>query len=89
MTHDIKVLGAGCAKCKATLALFQRVIAAEGYDARLSKVEDMAEIMSHGIMSTPGIMVDGEMKLVGRVPGRDQIREWLAEPGQPAGKETR
>ena len=79
MTTEIKVLGAGCAKCKATLALVREVIDAEGADARLVKVEDMAEIMRHGIMSTPGIMVSGEMKMVGKVPSRAQVREWLEQ----------
>ncbi len=76
---EIRVLGAGCAKCKATLALVDEVIAAEGADAKLIKVDDMAEIMSHGIMSTPGIMVNGEMKMVGKVPSRNQVRQWLAQ----------
>ncbi len=79
MTTEIRVLGAGCAKCKATLALAREVIEAEGRDARLVKVEDIAEIIGHGIMSTPGIMVNGEMKMVGKVPSRAQLREWLEQ----------
>ena len=89
MPIEIKVLGAGCAKCKATLALIEQVIEAEGADAELTKVEDMQEIMSHGIMSTPGIMVNGKMKMVGRVPGREQVREWLRDAEQPLAKDTR
>lgn len=79
MAVEIKVLGAGCPKCKATLALIGQVLEQEGSDARLIKVEDMAEIMSHGIMSTPGILVNGEMKMVGKVPSHAHVREWLEQ----------
>ncbi|HHH89723.1 MAG TPA: thioredoxin family protein [Aliiroseovarius sp.] len=73
----IEILGAGCAKCKAAYALIQKVIADTGAPVELEKVEDMARIMQAGIMSTPGIRVNGEMKLVGKVPSRADIQRWI------------
>lgn len=77
MTTEIRIFGAGCAKCKATLALIDRLLAEAGADARVTKVEDMAEIVARGIMSTPGIEVDGDMKLIGKVPSRAEILDWI------------
>ncbi len=76
---EIRVLGAGCAKCKATYALFEQVIAAKGLNVKLIKVEDMAVIISYGIMSTPGVLVDNKLVMVGTVPTRQQIENWLID----------
>ncbi len=75
----IEILGAGCAKCKAAHALIQKVIADTGAPVDLEKVEDMARIMQAGILSTPGIRVNGEMKLVGKVPSRAEVQGWIGQ----------
>lgn len=76
--RNVKVLGTGCASCKNTLALIEQVAANRGVELRLEKVEDLAEIMRYGIMSTPGVVVDGEVVHAGGLPRREQVEQWLA-----------
>jgi small redox-active disulfide protein 2 len=75
---DIKVLGPGCAKCKATVDVIDQVAKATGAAVALSKVEDMREIVGYGVMSTPGVVVDGKVVHVGSVPTREMVEGWLA-----------
>ena len=77
MSH-IKVLGTGCANCKTTLKLIEEVAAEKGVAVQLEKVEDIQAIMSYGVMSTPGVVIDGKVVHAGGVPGRDKIAGWLA-----------
>ncbi len=74
---EIKVLGPGCAKCNATMQLLERVIAENGIDAKLEKVEDIMQIMQYNVMATPAVLVDGELKIKGRVPSEKEIKEIL------------
>ncbi len=74
---DIKVLGSGCANCKNTLALVAEVAKTKGVNITLSKVEDMRDIMAYGVMSTPGVVVNGKVVHAGGVPSRDKIAQWL------------
>ena len=74
---DIKVLGSGCANCKNTLALVAEVAKTKGVNITLSKVEDMRDIMAYGVMSTPGVVVNGKVVHAGGVPNRDKIAQWL------------
>lgn len=75
---DIKVLGPGCANCKTTYQLVQEVARAKGVDIQLEKVEDMAAILGYGIMSTPGVVIDGKVVHAGGIPARNKIEGWLA-----------
>jgi len=75
---DIKVLGTGCANCKNTIALIDQAAKAKGLDVTLSKVEDLKDIMSYGVMSTPGVVINGKVVHAGGVPSRDKIDQWLA-----------
>ncbi|MBN8761976.1 MAG: thioredoxin family protein [Thiobacillus sp. 63-78] len=74
---DIKVLGSGCANCKTTLKLIEEVAQARGVTVRLEKVEDMAAILGYGVMSTPGVVIDGKVVHAGGVPDRKKIEGWL------------
>jgi small redox-active disulfide protein 2 len=74
---EIKILGTGCPKCKTLEKLTQEVVTETGIDARVSKVEDIMEIMSFGVVSTPGLVVDGKVKISGRVPSREEIIKFL------------
>ena len=74
---DIKVLGTGCANCKRTIQLIEQVARAKGVPVTLGKVEDIRDIMSYGVMSTPGVVIDGKVVHTGGVPGRDKIEKWL------------
>lgn len=74
---DIKVLGSGCANCKTTLKLIEEVAQAHGVAVNLEKIEDMAAILGYGVMSTPGVVIDGKVVHAGGVPDRKKIEGWL------------
>jgi small redox-active disulfide protein 2 len=75
---DIKVLGSGCANCKTTLKLIEEEARSLGIELRLEKVEDMAAILGYGVMSTPGVVIDGKVVHAGGVPDRKKVQGWLA-----------
>ena len=75
---DIKVLGTGCANCRTTIALIEQVAKSKGVPLDLTKVEALRDIMSYGVMSTPGVVIDGKVVHAGGVPSRDKIEQWLA-----------
>ena len=74
---NIKVLGTGCANCKTTLKLIEDAAREKGVAVELEKVEDLQSIMFYGVMSTPGVVVDGKVVHAGGVPSRDKIAGWL------------
>ena len=74
---DIKVLGTGCVNCKSTLALIDQMAQAKGLAITLTKVEELRDIMGYGVMSTPGVVIDGKVVHAGGVPSRDKIAQWL------------
>ena len=74
---DIKVLGSGCANCKNTVNLIEQVAQAKGVAVQLEKVEDIRAIMGYGVMSTPGVVINGKVVHAGGVPSRDKIEQWL------------
>ena len=74
---EIKVLGSGCAKCKTTYEMIEKIVNENQLDATLSKVEDIVELLNYGIMTTPAIVVDGEVKLKGHVPTESEIKKIL------------
>jgi small redox-active disulfide protein 2 len=74
---NIKVLGTGCANCKTTLKLIEEMAKEKGAEIQLEKVEDLQAIMGYGVMSTPGVVVDGKVVHAGGVPSRDKIAGWL------------
>ncbi len=76
---EIKVLGPGCAKCSKTEKLVQEVIKETGVDATVEKVSDMMQIASYGVFGTPSVIVDGEVKCTGKVPKKNDIKNWLVK----------
>jgi small redox-active disulfide protein 2 len=74
---NIKVLGTGCANCKTTLKLIEDIAKEKGVEVQIEKIEDIQAIMSYGVMSTPGVVLDGKVVHTGGVPGRDKIAGWL------------
>jgi small redox-active disulfide protein 2 len=74
---NIKVLGTGCANCKNTLELIARTAQEKGLAITLEKVDELTEIMRYGVMSTPGVVVDGQVVHAGGVPSREQVERWL------------
>lgn len=74
---EIKVVGPGCAKCKTTYQVIEKVVKEHGIDATITKVEDIVEIMNHNVMQTPAVSVDGVMKVKGHVPTEDEVKKML------------
>lgn len=74
---DIKVLGTGCANCKATVRLVEEIAKAKGVEITLEKVEDIQKIMAYNIMSTPGVVVDGKVVHAGGIPARSKVESWF------------
>jgi len=76
---DIKVLGPGCPKCQKTENLVKEVVAETGAAAQVEKVTDMMEIAGYGVFGTPAVVIDGEVKSVGKIPSKNQIKAWLGK----------
>jgi small redox-active disulfide protein 2 len=77
MKMKIEILGTGCSKCKTTEKIVKKVVEELGKDVEVVKVEDLQEIVNRGVMMTPAIVVDGEVKIVGHVPSVDEIKKLL------------
>jgi small redox-active disulfide protein 2 len=76
---EIKVLGPGCARCEQVEKLIREVLKEKGQTADVSKVKDMKQIASYGVFGTPAVVVDGEVKSVGKIPTKDDVRKWLGK----------
>lgn len=76
---EIKILGSGCTKCVKLADLAKEAVAELGLQASIEKVTDMQEIISYGVMRTPGLVVNGEVKISGRLPNKENIMEILQE----------
>ena len=76
---EIKVLGTGCAKCKALEKVTREAVEKNGLNASVSKVEDIVEIMQYGVMTTPALVVDGRIIVKGRVPSVEELSKLLIE----------
>lgn len=74
---DIRVLGSGCANCKATIALIEQAVARHGIAASISKVDQMQDIISYGVMSTPAVVIDGKVVHAGGIPAKDKVDGWM------------
>ena len=74
---EIKVLGPGCPNCEKTADNVNQVLAESGIEADLVKVTDTMEIAKHGVFMTPAVVVDGDVKCVGKVPEKEDIRKWI------------
>jgi small redox-active disulfide protein 2 len=76
---EIKVLGSGCPKCKQTEKIVREVLAKAGVDAELEKVTDIMKIAKTGVFMTPAVIVDGEVKSVGKIPTKGEIKGWITK----------
>ena len=81
---QIKVLGTGCANCTTTLKLIADAASARGVSVELEKVEDLQTIMGYGVMSTPGVVVDGKVVHAGGIPSKASVESWLSGAASPA-----
>ena len=76
---EIKVLGPGCVKCKKTEALVREVINESGIDADVEKVTDLLKIAGYGVLGTPAVVVNGDVKSVGKIPSKEDIKSWITK----------
>ena len=74
---EIKVLGPGCAKCKATYNVIEKVLKENHIDAKLTKVDDIMEMMNYNIMTTPAVVIDEVVKMKGQVPTENEVKKLL------------
>jgi small redox-active disulfide protein 2 len=74
---EIKVCGPGCASCEKTQKVVEAAVAAKGVDATVIKIKDFQEIAKLGVFSTPAVVVDGQVKCVGRVPKQSEVEDWI------------
>ena len=74
---NIKILGSGCPKCKQLEANAKKAVDELKIKADIEKVTDVGEIVEYGVMSTPAIVIDGEVKASGRIPASEEIKKWL------------
>jgi small redox-active disulfide protein 2 len=80
-THGkIEILGPGCARCKETYRIVQDIVAKERLPFDVEKVESIERMVELGLMSTPGVAIDGRVAVSGRIPKADEIRAILAKP---------
>lgn len=74
---EIKVLGPGCPKCHQTEKIVKDAIAESGVEASVEKVTDVMEIAGYGVFGTPAVVVDGEVKSVGKIPKKEEVLGWI------------
>ena len=73
----VHVMGPGCPKCQQTEKIVKEVIAETGVDATVEKVTDMLKIAEFGVFGTPSVVVDGEVKSVGKIPSKQDLKNWI------------
>jgi small redox-active disulfide protein 2 len=74
----IKILGTGCAKCKQTEAVIRETLDEMGVEANIEKIEDIEQIMAYDVMSTPAVVIDGQIMVRGKVPTKEEIKAMVA-----------
>ncbi len=75
----IKVIGPGCRKCHETEKLVKEAVQESGCDATIEYINDIAEMAKLGIFTTPAVIIDGQVKSVGKVPAKNEIKSWLGK----------
>ncbi len=74
---EIKILGGGCPKCERLEALAREMVEELGMTAQFTKVKSMPEIMAYDVMSTPALVIDEKVMCFGRIPDKQEVRDWL------------
>lgn len=74
---DIKILGPGCPKCEQTANIIKEALAETGTEASVEKVTDIMEIAGYGVFGTPAVVIDGEVKSVGKIPKKEDALTWV------------
>jgi small redox-active disulfide protein 2 len=77
MNMIIKILGTGCAKCKAMTNVVQAVVIKNNFDVTIEKIEDIAEILKFDIISTPALIINDDIAIIGRIPSKEEVLKLL------------
>ncbi len=88
MKLKIKILGTGCAKCETLKQLTEEVTKENNINATIEKVEDIAKIMEHNVMSTPALVVNEQVTIKGRIPPKKELLEILLSESNPNSEEN-
>jgi small redox-active disulfide protein 2 len=75
---DIKVLGPGCPRCEQTEKIVKEAVAETGTEAQIEKVTDIMQIADYGVMGTPAVVIEGEVKCVGKIPTKEEVKRWVS-----------
>jgi len=75
----IEILGTGCPKCKKLTELTEEIISELGISAEIIKVKDINKTIDYGIMVTPALVIDGDVKVVGKIPSKHEVTKWIEE----------
>jgi small redox-active disulfide protein 2 len=76
---EIKVLGPGCPKCEQAVKIVKEVLKETGVEASVEKVTDVMKIAGYGVFGTPSVVIDGEVKCVGKIPKKEEVKSWLGK----------
>ncbi len=76
---EIKIIGPGCPKCEQTMKRVKEAVMETGVDADIEKITDVMEIAGYGIFGTPAVLVDGDVKIVGKIPKKEDIKTWISK----------
>ena len=74
---EIKILGPGCARCETTEKVVKEAVAEMGVQANVEKVTDLLKIAEYGVFGTPAVVVDGQVKSVGKIPKKEDVKIWM------------
>ena len=77
---EIKILGPGCAKCHQVEKIVREAVSESGAVADIEHVTDFKKIASYGVFGTPSVVIDGEVKSVGKIPKKEDVKAWIAKP---------
>jgi small redox-active disulfide protein 2 len=76
---EIKILGPGCARCHQVEKIIRETVAEAGVDAEIEHVTDFKKIAAYGVFGTPAVVIDGEVKSVGKIPQKEEVRTWIGK----------
>jgi small redox-active disulfide protein 2 len=80
----IKVLGPSCPKCQQTEKVVKEAVVESGVEADVEKVTDVMKIAGYGVLGTPAVVVDGDVKSMGKIPTREEVKSWINQEKAPA-----
>ena len=76
---DIKILGTGCVKCNQVEKIVKETVSEAGVDVSIEKIVDIMKIAEYGVVTTPAVIIDGEVKSVGKIPEKKVILKWISK----------